>query len=281
MPRMLKVEVPLRRVCKVALWVMTGAAAAFGGSGGCSLPNPRSARTELVSGRETVLAGARTDDARTIAELIRLNVPLQRDGWGQVRWIEAARGELNDEALRHFPDLPQLEWLEIGGGNVTPAGVAHLKGCASLRRLYIHDLKLGDEVLACLSGLRNLEGLSLQHTGMTGKDLKHLGAIGSLTVLNLSDNEIADEHFAPVADLKKLEVLALQNTKITGVGLAALKGMARLNVLNLSNCRITDGDLELFASLPNLRIVWAAGCNLGEQAIRDLNERLPMLSIFR
>jgi hypothetical protein len=56
--------------------------------------------------------------------------------------------------------------------------------------------------------------------------------------------------------------------------------MAKLNVLNLSNCRIADKDLEHFTSMPNLRIVHAADCNLSDKAIEDLNQKLPMLSIF-
>jgi hypothetical protein len=78
-----------------------------------------------------------------------------------------------------------------------------------------------------------------------------------------------------------LEVLALQNTKITGVGLARLEGMGRLNELNLTNCWIVDEDLEHFTSMPNLRIVFAAGTDLGDDAVKELGGRLPMLSIFR
>ena len=61
-----------------------------------------------------------------IQELTKLKIPLQRDSRGVVRWIEATEGELSDEAMRYLPDLSKLEWLEIGGGAITPSGVAHL-----------------------------------------------------------------------------------------------------------------------------------------------------------
>ena len=133
---------------------------------------------------------------------------------------------------------------------------------------------------ACLSSLSRLEALSLQRTGITGNGLKYLKAIGSLMVLNLSGNDITDEDLASVSRLTGLEVLALQDTKITGVGLAQLEGMARLNVLNLTNCRIVDDDLKHFTTMPNLRIVFAAGCEIGDHAIEDFKEKLPLLSIF-
>jgi hypothetical protein len=221
------------------------------------------------------------DNEQAVAALSKLGVPLERDALGRVRWIEAVHGELSDEAMRHLAGLPLLEWLEIGGGSETAAGMAHLKDCHALRRLYIHDVKLGDDALTCLSSLRRLEALSLRGTGITGKTLKHLNAAGTLRVLNLSGDEIRDEDMEQVARLTGLEVLALQNTKITGAGLARLEGMSRLNELNLANCRIVDGDLEHFAAMPNLRIVFAYDCDLSDEAIKDIGVTLPMLSIFR
>ncbi len=222
----------------------------------------------------------RRDDPRAIAALTQARIPLQRDASGRVRWIEAIEGEFDDEAMRQLPKLPSLEWLEIGGGKVTAAGVAHLKGCSSLKRLYIHDVQLGDHALSFLSALPHLEALSLRRTGVTGKALDELKAAAGLKVLNLSGDDIFDADLAKVARLRGLEVLALQDTKVTGSGLAKLAGMTRLNELNLNYCDITDDDLDDFVSMPNLRIVFAEGCNIHEDAIRKLNDRLPMLAIF-
>ena len=221
------------------------------------------------------------DNEQAIAALVKMGVPLQRDPLGRVRWIEAVQGEFNDEAMRHLSGLPLLEWLEIGGGKVTASGMARLKGCSALTRLYVHDVHLSDDALAVLSNLTHLEALSLQSTGITGKGLKHLKATGSLRVLNLSGDDIGDGDLAQIARFTGLEVLALQNTKVSGAGLAKLTGMKRLNVLNLSNCRIADDDLEYFTSMPNLRIVHAVGCDIGEKAIEQFNEKLPMLAIFK
>lgn len=221
------------------------------------------------------------DDEQAIAALVKMGVPLQQDTLGRVRWIEAVQDEFNDEAMRHLSGLPLLEWLEIGGGKVTAAGLTRLKGCSALRRLYVHDVHLSDDALAVLSSLTRLDALSLQNTGITGKGLKHLKANGSLRVLNLSGDDIGDEDLAQIARFTGLEVLALQNTKVSGVGLAKLAGMKRLNVLNLSNCRIVDNDLDYFTSMPNLRIVHASGCNIGEKAIEQFKEKLPMLAIFK
>ena len=230
----------------------------------------------------TPAAGQRgqSDEDRAIAALTGLNVPLGRDPSGRVRWIEAGNGELNDAAMVHLAKLTMLDWLEIGGGKLTAAGMTHLKSCAALKRLYIHDVSVSHDALEWLSGLQ-LEALSLQRTGIEGKVLENLKKTDTLSVLNLSENIITDEDMVQVDRFSSLEVLALQNTKVTGVGLARLKDLKRLNVLNLKNCRIVDADLACFLSMPNLRIVHAAGCDLSDNGVKEIVGKLPLLAIFR
>jgi len=84
-----------------------------------------------------------------------------------------------------------------------------------------------------------------------------------------------------IAQLKDLEVLALAGTRITGAGIAKLSGMTRLNELNVMNCTLLDEDLETFLTNPNLRIVYAEGCNFSDAAVEQMKYRFPMLAIFR
>ncbi len=215
-----------------------------------------------------------------ISALTGLGVPFGLDPSGRLRWIEAVNGEISDEAMQHLAALPNLEWLEIGGGKVTAAGTEYLKGCLALKRLYIHDVDLSKDPLTWIANLR-LEALSLQRTGVNAAALRQLKAAVMLIVLNLSEDGVTDEQMSVVSRFTNLEVLALQNSRITGAGLAELRGMKRLNVLNLVNCRIVDSDLSNFVSMPNLRIVHAAGCNISDQAVKDLTATLSMLAIFR
>ena len=220
-------------------------------------------------------------ESQAIAALAKLKIPLQRDSKGIVRWIEATEGEFSDEAMPYLSKLPRLEWLEIGGGSVSAAGIAQLKSCTALRRLYIHGINLQGDDLSWLPGLDRLEALSLRQTKIDGKALKNLTALKSLVVLNLSDNNINDGDLEQIAALKKLEVLSLESTKVTGAGIAHLQGMTSLNELNLEHCNIMDADLEYFLSMPNLRIVYAAGCNISDMGIQNVVARFPMLAIFR
>ncbi len=226
-------------------------------------------------------SSASPDIKSAVAALVKAGVPLQRDASGRIRWIEAGKGELNDDVMSCLPELPLLEWVEIGGGTVTEKGIAHLRGCSALTRLYLHDIHLTDDALAVLARMPRLEALALQRTGVTGRVLRYLKAPGTLRVLNLSGDAVGDDDMSQVARFADLEVLALQGTKVTGIGLGKLEGMRRLNVLNVSDCRMADGDLRHFNFMPNLRIVHAAGCNFSEKAVDDLKDQLPMLAVFQ
>lgn len=249
-------------------FILKGLLAAFAALAGGGLCTPAPSATSSLP---------REKDA--VAALTRLGVPLQKDPQGVVRWIEATEGELSDEAMRYLPGLRSLEWLEIGGGRVTSSGMAHLKDCPALRRLYVHDIDLKGDAMAWLASLKNLEALSLQRTGIDGKVLRNLNA-PSLAVLNLSGNDIFDQDMDLLVPLR-LEVLSLADTKITGAGIGKLEGSASLNELNVMNCSIVDGDLEYFLTMPNLRIVYAAGCVLSSFAIQTVVSRFPMLAIFQ
>ncbi len=235
-------------------------------------------RRRSARGTAPPAAPARAERAAAAA-LESAQVHLQRDAAGNARWIEAPRGEVDDAALAQIAKLHSLEWLELAGSGITPAGLGKLGASGALRRLYLHDVNLHGQDPKWLSGLKRLEALSLQRTGASGDTLRYLPA--TLRVLNLSGTRVGDEDMVEVARMKNLEVLALQDTAVTGAGLSRLRGLQKLNVLNLANCRIGDADLKVFASMPNLRIVFAAGSRIGEGAVAGMREQFPMLSIFR
>ncbi|MDR0311516.1 MAG: hypothetical protein LBJ21_08010 [Acidobacteriota bacterium] len=240
----------------------------------CAAPPPAEAQDAKASKTQ-----AANRESEAVGALEKMGVPLHRDPSGIVRWIEAKKGELTDEAMAHLPALSRLEWLEIGGGKVSAAGAAHLKGCPELRRLYIYDINLAGDKLQWLAALTKLEALSLQRTGIDASIMENIKAPG-LVVLNLSGNPVGDNVLDAAARIKELEVLALADTNVTGPGLEKLRGMQRLNELNLMRCKISDNDIDVFLSMPNLRIVYAEGCPMSDFGIQRIIMRFPTLAIF-
>jgi hypothetical protein len=223
----------------------------------------------------------RIKEKDAVKALTKLGIPMQQDPQGVVRWIEATKKEFSDEAMAYLPSLSGLEWLEIGGGKLSSSGMAHIKDCPALKRLFIHDIDLSNDSLQWLAPLTRLESLSLQRTGINGSVLGNIKAVDTLRALNLSGNPLNDAALESIARIKGLEVVALADTQITGLGIEKFREMPRLNELNVMHCNIQDADLEIFLTTPNLRIVYAEGCPLSDYGIARTIARFPMLAIFR
>ncbi len=72
------------------------------------------------------------------------------------------------------PQYGQVLWLSLSSPYVTDAGVAHLKGLANLRQLYLFGTKVSDAGLEHLKGLTNLRRLDLYRTKVTDEGVKKL-----------------------------------------------------------------------------------------------------------
>jgi len=90
--------------------------------------------------------------------------------------------------------------VELGGTQVTDAGLVHLTGLTKLEELHIPGTQITDAGLVHLKGLTNLKGLDLGGTQVTDAGLVHLKGLTNLKWLNLNGTQVTD---AGVAELKK------------------------------------------------------------------------------
>jgi uncharacterized protein (TIGR02996 family) len=138
---------------------------------------------------------------------------------------------IDDEQLTHLPGMKQLRGLEISGGQITDAGLAHVAPLVGLKRLsLIGCLQVSDAGLAHLAGLRGLEQLEM------------------------GSSEITDAGIAHLAGLRKLRSLTVWDSAMTGAGLAVICGLKKLTTLNIPGNRgIDDTHIMQVAKLPELR----------------------------
>ncbi len=163
----------------------------------------------------------------------------------------------SDDELSHLGRLGQLEYLVVlpSPGNMTTAGLAHLKRLSNLRHLFLGDTPLTDEGLTFLHGLTNLETLDLSSTLVTDAGLTHLEGLTRLSVLFLMNTQVTDAGLVHLKGLVNLKELLLLHTPVTDAGLVQLKGLTNLSVLDLQHTRVTDaGAQDLQRALPNLAI---------------------------
>jgi hypothetical protein len=138
--------------------------------------------------------------------------------------VEIRRNEspFGDAALAYLAHLPNLDWINIPGGNVTDAGLAEVAALPKLRILNLHATQITDAGLASLKSLEKLELLRFGSPHVTDAGIEHIAALKSLRFLHLIDVPITDEALPRIAEMPQLESFYLDGGNATDAGLSAL-----------------------------------------------------------
>jgi len=147
------------------------------------------------------------------------------------------------------PDQPILR-VDLNGPRVTDSVVAHLRGFAFLRTLFLCETKVTDAGLANLRELHDLRVLYLTYDSITDRGLEALSGLDNLEELGLSYTDITDEGLQRVAKFRQLRTLALSHTAVSDAGLARLKNLKKLETLYLDGTLITKEGLDQLKDLP-------------------------------
>ncbi len=219
-------------------------------------------------------------EKQAIATLQELGAVLDLDDTGHVRILELGDSQATDDDLKLLSALPHLESLDITGGAITAAGIAHLKGLVGLQRLYLHDLPITSDTLASLADLTKLDVLSLRNTQVDDEGLQRLKALTRLRVLNLAKTGISNKTLQHLQGFRELDTLVLAETKATGAGFAFLQVLKKLRVLNVNSCQDIEGHLMDLSGLTELRMLYTKDCTLSQDEIDELTDRNPKLAVF-
>jgi hypothetical protein len=123
------------------------------------------------------------------------------------------------------------------------------------------------------------------HFGLMGKvledgDLEQLrGLEACLVSLDLSRTSITDEGLAALVAFPRLRRLRLDQTAIGDAGLAHLATMRRLESLNLFKTRVGDDGIKGLRNLKSLRRLYLWQCDVSAEAMDELGQALPQLTI--
>lgn len=129
--------------------------------------------------------------------------------------------------------LSGLRNVNLGGSDVTDAGLAHLEGMTGLTTLYVDSSKVTDAGLARLRGLTGLEDLFA------------------------GDTRVGDAGLAHLRTLTRLRMVFLNNTRVTDAGLTHLAGLPALRQVDLRGSMVTaEGVQALRQALPGATVFW-------------------------
>jgi len=145
---------------------------------------------------------------------------------------------LCDDDLMHLKNLHELEYLSLGGDQITNNGLRHIRQ---------------------LNGLRNL---SIEGEGITDAGLQHVGQLNGLRQLAIISEGITGAGLQHLKGLTELEELALPWTRVTDAGMVHLKNLSNLHFLNLRETQVTDAGLEHLKGLTDLLVVGRDGTRI-------------------
>ncbi|MBW8040758.1 MAG: redoxin domain-containing protein [Planctomycetes bacterium] len=191
------------------------------------------------------------------------------DGQGIVRYANL-RGSALDLAVAEALGNPSSST-----GQITDAGLAHLKGLASLETLHFENTQVGNDGLAHLKDLTSLKVLYLGGSEVTDAGLAHLRNLGTLEQLCVHNTKITNAGLAHLKDLTGLEYLCIHNTFVSDAGLAYLKGLTSLKTLYLHNTQVTDTGLDHLKGLIRLEKLNLRGTKVSNVGLTELKQALP------
>ena len=179
---------------------------------------------------------------------------------------------LNDDFLRYVGRLTTLEYLDLGGGKITDAGMSHLRGLHGLRELtlngegrFISQLNVGNchrvtvAGIAMLDELRQLERLEFSYAspqqygrgggvseGATGEGNADAGGDGT------DSREASRAFFRLIAQNPQLRQLSTSPVVMDSADAAILAGCSQLESLTLWGIP-EGGVVPELQNLPKLR----------------------------
>lgn len=174
---------------------------------------------------------------------------------GEAAEIVVADEPIGDEALALLGDLPGLKHLAIENFHGTPAGLKSIARLPNLERLQLRGGDLGDEAMAVIAGCAKLRNLNLPAAGFSDEGLASLQSLPHLVLFRFHATNVTDEGLMRIAEMKNLRFLHLIGVPVTDQGLAHLESMTQLESFYIDDASVTDEGLEqLLKALPGLHL---------------------------
>lgn len=185
----------------------------------------------------------------TIRELI------ERARRGKATEFAVADESIGDEELALLGELSELEHLAIENFQGTMVGLETIAQLPNLERLQLRGGDLGDDVMAAIARCANLKNLNLPDARFSDAGLGELKSLRRLELLRFHTPNVTDDGLAQIAEMESLRFLHLIGVPITDQGLPHLESMQQLESLYIDDARVTDEGLErLFKALPGLHL---------------------------
>lgn len=163
----------------------------------------------------------------------------------------------SDEETKYLTPLENLEYLNLGGSDLTDASFVTFRQMKSLKGLYLHDTNITGDGLFLMKDHPNLVELDLSGTEIIDRFVEEVGRLKNLKKLWLDNTLLDDDSIKYLLNLEKLEHLTLDDTFVGDEGILMLEKLKNLKFLSIYRARTTKvGRDKLKEKLPDLEIIY-------------------------
>lgn len=213
---------------------------------------------------------------------------------------------IGDREVEKIGQFPALAALSLQNVSITEEGYRPVANLKRLKEFSLIKAASADGALVALADAKELAKLRIKSTQIRSETWKTLkDRFRNVLSLDLGETKTDDEAIAWIATLPKLEDLNLLRTPITRAGIQSLSAK-RLKKLNVDDCsgmddsavdeiakmksleflhvgktKITDVGLAKLARLESLKDLILNDTQVSDEAVRKLQQSLPMVKIKR
>jgi Leucine-rich repeat (LRR) protein len=225
-------------------------------------------------------AAAAFDEAGGSIETIPGDPQWLRDLWGEetVRHITKADlmdCELTEPMFRHVVGLPRVEYLTLGGLEMTDERMQRLDGLETLRLMVLDSTAVTDAAIESLQeSIPDLQVFKSERRAIEFLD-------GTAAVTHLVDLDAPDWLPAAidVAHLKSVEFVDTED--VTEPIFEHIARLPRVEVVVLGGVEVTDDHLERLSEMTSLRGLVLDSTTVTDEGIESLREALPELYVHK
>jgi len=180
---------------------------------------------------------------------------IERVRRGEATEIVTASEAIGDKELALLTGLPALKHLDIENFRGTPQGLQPLTELPDLQRLQIRGGDVGDDAMAVIASCVSLKNLNLPNAQFSDAGLAILKTLPRLELLRFHSPHVTDDGLAQIAEMKSLRFLHLIGVPVTDQGLTHLESMKQLESFYIDDALVTDdGIAQLLEAIPRLHL---------------------------
>ncbi|MCX4247586.1 leucine-rich repeat domain-containing protein [Paraliomyxa miuraensis] len=154
-----------------------------------------------------------------------------------LKTLRLSHPEIDDRIGTQLGKLTRLQWLDLGGTQISDEGLEGLAGLSQLRTLHLDHTRVTNRGLQHIGELVTLQELSLQSTDLVDEGVAHLRKLQQLETLRLDRTLVTDAAIDTLVELRSLRRLNLAYTVVSAAGVARLRSLPQLEVLELEGIR--------------------------------------------